>query len=854
VFVHATSPTGTQIASSDSGGSAPILFTATTTTTSIRFDIPNSQTRIIDDVQVFEANTDGSIDSTVKANPDYGFSIVKWVGDGTSQGATVGHSLGVTPSMIFVKSTDSTAGWNVWHEGLTNATTSRLVLNDDSDEFDSVYVWGSTAPDNSAFGVGTVGGSTWTNRLDRNYIAYCFAEVAGYSYIGSYTTDGSTTTVTTGFKPAFVIFKRTNADGDWYIIDNTRFTSDDNNNLYLEPNTSGAEGDAATNNLDFTDTGFVINSSGSAFNPSNGEYCFMAFKDTREAAFWKDVSGQGNHWTPNNLDYRDSLPDSPANNFAVMNNLETNDSGATYTEGNLVFQTQSSGSNVGVASFSIPKSSKWYWEVNVLSTSGTISDNARIGLQVGSNITPSLDVRYKSNGDKSVNNASSAYGASYAAGDIIGVAVDADSNTVEFYKNGSSQGSISYTMDADSDYFPVLPEASGTINIKFAINFGQDSTFSGAKPMGAFTDANSIGNFQYDPGSYLALCTANLPEPSIIAGSDHFKTVLYTGDNADRNIDAGFKSDFVWIKQRSSPVSHHRLYDSVRGDGQTLFSSLTNAEADGVDDGVEFTYADGFNIDAGANVEYYNGSGRTYASWNWKAGGTAVLNEVGTIDSQVSANTTAGFSIATYTEPSGSFSFGHGLGVQPDMFIFKRRDGTENWIVWHKDFGAPTNNGLYLNSANAEFSSGSNWLTAIDSDTISITSGQVGSAGTKVCYSFANTDGYLKAGSYTGNNSSDGPFVFTGFRPAFVLVKKSSGTGKWVLMDTSRGLYNVMSGTNALYPHLSVEEGNDPNNREMDFLSNGFKVRNAGGDANGSGATIIYLAIASTPFKFSPAR
>ena len=183
------------------------------------------------------------------------------------------------------------------------------------------------------------------------------------------------------------------------------------------------------------------------------------------------------------------------------------------------------------------------------------------------------------------------------------------------------------------------------------------------------------------------------------------------------------------------------------------------------------------------------------------------------------------------------------------MFIFKNRDSTENWIVWHKDFGSATNNGLYLNGTNSQFSAGSNWLTAIDSNTISITSGQVGSAGAKVCYSFASIEGYSKVGSFSGNNSSNGTFVYTGFRPAWVIVKASNKVENWFIFDNKRDTFNVADHRQVVNTTGTESDTLDT----LDFLSNGIKFRTNNTAFNGS-YEYIYLAFAESPFKFANAR
>ncbi len=801
------------------------------------------------------SNTDGSVDSTVKANPDYGFSIVKWVGDGTSQGATVGHSLGVTPSMIFVKSTDSTASWNVWHKDLTNATTSRVLLNDDSDEFDSVYVWGSTAPDNSAFGVGTVAGSTWTNRSGRNYIAYCFAEVAGYSSIGSYTTDGSTTTVTTGFKPAFVIFKRTNADGDWYILDNTRFTSDDNNNVYLEPNTSDDETAAATNNLDFTDTGFVINSSGTAWNASSGEYIYMAFADTREAAFWKDVSGQGNHWTPINLDYRDSLIDSPANNFAVLNPLFRGSSNnRTLSEGNLKYQATSDDHMAGTFGVS---SGKYYFEIFV---NDIERSNNYFGIALETNRDTTQAVYYRSGSAQLVDalgGSATQTVADAVDGDIISIAVDLDGGSVQFKLNNSDLGTAISLQSGT--YVPYTGAGNSTAGSKiWTFNFGQDSTFAGATTAGGNQDAKGIGDFKYaPPAGYLALCTDNLPTPTIIDGSEYFNTVLYTGDGTNNRPITGVshQPSFTWIKNRSDTGSH-RLVDVVRGATTgALFADVPNDE--GNSPLVSFD-ADGFTLN---NTTNCNNSGETYVAWNWKAGGTAVLNEVGTIDSQVSANTTAGFSIVSYTGTGvDGDSIGHGLTQAPELMFSKSRDNSQDWYVFGYPSGpssAFTEDGsnLRLNEPTERVQSTVHEVSLDDSVITFVGSGHPnGSGDNRIAYCFHSVEGYSKVGSYTGNSSANGTFVYTGFRPAFILAKKYTDSDNWFIHDNKRVDRGVNSNAidDYLRPDLSNDEGDD--GESVDFLSNGFKWRINSGLRNQSGESYIYLAIAETPFKYANAR
>jgi hypothetical protein len=350
-----------------------------------------------------------------------------------------------------------------------------------------------------------------------------------------------------------------------------------------------------------------------------------------------------------------------------------------------------------------------------------------------------------------------------------------------------------------------------------------------------------------------------LPTPTIGAttattADKFFAPVIFTS-SATGSVtisSLGFQPDFTWWKSRATVVDHF-LMDVLRGSSTYLASNRTLA-----DQSYSNIWIPSSNGWTSNNASFYNNDSNV--AWNWKANGSGSSNTAGSITSTVSASTTSGFSIVTYTGNGGTNqSIGHGLGATPGMVIIKNRTlGTANWLVHHQS--QPTGYTLYLNLTNAEDSGTSQWGTTPQTSTlfyVGFTGGATGSNNSGdayVAYCFAPIAGYSAFGSYTGNGSADGPFVFTGFRPAFVLVKNSSTTGKWVLMDTSRGLYNVMSGTNALYPNLSDAEGTDSANREMDFLSNGFKLRCTGGDANGSGNTIIFMAFASAPLKFSLAR
>ena len=323
----------------------------------------------------------------------------------------------------------------------------------------------------------------------------------------------------------------------------------------------------------------------------------------------------------------------------------------------------------------------------------------------------------------------------------------------------------------------------------------------------------------------------------------HFNTKLYSGDGGTQSVTGvGFQPDFTWLKSRSAGF-HNRLFDAVRSAGKNLISDNTNAEQT-VDEGVTAFNSDGFSVKQGGTIEA-NNSSHTYVSWNWKAGtGQGSSNTDGSISTTyTSVNTTAGFSIATYTgNNTNAQTIGHGLGVAPKVYIIKRRDSTSAWGMYHGSLGA--NKYLQLESSNAEATDTGIWNnTAPTSSVLSL--GNAGyfnnaSGGTYVCYAFAEKTGYSKFGSYTGNGSADGTFVYTGFAPKFIILKRTDTSGyNWVLYDDKRNTYNPW--TNLLLPNLTNTE--ITSGGAIDFLSNGFKLRSSSGaNPTTNQGTIIYMA------------
>ena len=318
--------------------------------------------------------------------------------------------------------------------------------------------------------------------------------------------------------------------------------------------------------------------------------------------------------------------------------------------------------------------------------------------------------------------------------------------------------------------------------------------------------------------------------------------VLYTGNESTNVITTGLANDFVWLKAKDSGGTNHYLFDSVRGVQKNMHSNNNDAEVTEANTLTAFN-STGFTLGSDAQV---NGSGQPHISWNWKAGGTASTNTDGSIDSQVSVNTTAGFSIVSYTAPSGINTIGHGLGVTPNIIIVKVRDEVSAWI-WGQDTLGWSNR-LLLSATNATGSEPRFFYANSqepNATTWSADQNAYGNANAPmIAYCFAEKKGFSKFGSYTGNgNATDGPFIYTGFKPAFVLIKASNATEAWTITDDARDTYNPA--TKILYPSASSAEGS---NTGTDYLSNGFKLRTGDGAMNlNSSTNYIYMAFAENP-------
>jgi hypothetical protein len=600
----------------------------------------------------------------------------------------------------------------------------------------------------------------------------------------------------------------------------------------------------------------------------------LKFQDS--SALGDDTSGNGNDFSSSGLAATDVVLDSPTNNWATMNPLDGN--GPTISEGSLkVFGDTSYSVFEGFKGTFPMSSGKWYWEVYIDVggfTQTGITPTTNTAVISTTNLSYHTDaMTYESNGKKAIGTGGtgtapsgrtiSSYGNSYTDGDIIGVALDLDSSTttLTFYKNNSSEGTA-FSSLASAEYVPVHAGIQNNFGI---FNFGQDSSFAGNKTSGSAgaSDANGNGDFYYSPPSgYLACCTANLPDPGIDPAqneepADYFNTKLFNGNAGTQSITGvGFQPQWLWIKRRDSSPTEHGLFDIVRGAGKSLKSNSNVAEQTQSDSVTSFD-SDGFslgdNTEAGPDVNYT--SGASYVAWNWLAGGSASSNSNGSITSSVSASTKAGFSIVSYTgNATAGATVGHGLSSTPEMYIVKSRSLATSWVTYHKDAAASPEDGyLILNGTDAFYD------TLVWNDTAPTSSvfslGGTGyssnnSGATYITYCFHSVDGYSRVGKFTGNGSTDGSFVHTGFKPAWLMIKSYDQTRNWTLFDNKRTPFNEMDGHLHANATVAEQTGSD----EIDFLSNGFKFRSGDADSNYSNFNYIYLCFAEQPFKYANAR
>ena len=470
---------------------------------------------------------------------------------------------------------------------------------------------------------------------------------------------------------------------------------------------------------------------------------------------------------------------------------------------------------------------------------------------------------YRQGGTKGIEGTFSSYGASWSQNDVISIALNLDDNEVTFFKNNSSQGTFSITA---GEYGIAVSDDTSSAAGAMNMNFGIDSSFNTRRTAGNNTDENGRGDFLYAPPSgFLAMCAANLAEPSIspLNGekpANYFNTNLWSGNDGTQDITGvGFQPDWVWVKARTS-TQPHVTYDAVRTFGANKDLSPNSSAAEGDTSGgqlgdVTAVDADEFTVATGStNAAYTNATGQTYVGWSWLAGNATASNSDGSTSSTISVNQEAGFSIVSFTGTGSATTVGHGLGATPKLLIVKNRTDTSAWNVYHSaNTAAPQTETLQLDINNATVDSNTRWNdTAPTSSVFTVgTSNQVnGSSDAIIAYCFAEIEGYSKFSSYTGNGSTDGPFVFTGFRPAWVIFKRTDSTGSWFIADIKRDVINPVG--KYLFADLTNIENTAAD--RADFFSNGFKVIVSNANQNASGGTYIFWAFAEQPFKYANAR
>ena len=595
------------------------------------------------------------------------------------------------------------------------------------------------------------------------------------------------------------------------------------------------------------DTGQWIPKKYAGSHGSQGYY--LKFDDTSN--FGLDSSGNGNNWTASGFGTsgasNDSMEDTPNNNYCTWNRIDKHRDHISVTDGNLVpNQTDSSGFAGVRGTFGVT-SGKWYFEFQCGSGSGhmvgwvnsefNMHDTADVAITTaGTNghgaVFDSRGFMYGWIGSEAAAwYPDSSNNVTYGNNDIIGCAMDLDNYKFYFAKNNTWINSQDPTDGTNA----IIPTGS---------NNDGDGAYSAGDIMkpyfsgwGNGTGETNFGQqgFNYTPPTgYQALCSANLSEPTIKNGTDYFDTVLFTGNGSNQSITSlNFQPDLVWFKSRNTTYDHE-VFDSVRGAEERILTNTNTPEATD-DDALTAFLSNGFTTgdDPGTNQ-----SNQAIVTWSWKE------------------TASAGFDIVSYTGNGSARTISHNLGVIPEMIWVKCRSETQNWRVGHKDLsGGNWNYRLILDNTDDQQDSPDFNDTAPTSSVFSVgTDDAVNkNTGTYVAYLWASVEGYSKVGYYKGNGNANGPFVFTGFKPAMIIIKRIDTAEDWWIYDTKRDVDNPV--TQILYVNaVTAEISATGDNVSLDIVSNGIKLRTANVNWNADDGTYIYLAFAETPFKYANAR